>query len=739
MHHFFDTITNTSGDSLVGRYARVIDPATLETVTLSSDNNGTPIITVSGVADMAVTDDYGNLSFYVEPGTYHLDIYEQDTTTFVFRVSNVAMNSTKGDKGDAGDTGPAGTSDNTYTPDNGGLAAFKASDITRATASLVGVPNIADGRFNWTPGDFTGQADDVSIVKADSTALTVGAWVRQQAEGIAYGRSNILLPLDQSIPRTLAYMAGVDQFTTSSQQSKLENAFADAAGDGLKLEAHPDANYRHDGPLPIGTSFDGKGAAFTALSDGFNSLTLSGDGVVFRNFRHRGGASQRAPNGDNRYNGLTGVGLSNFYIENVAIGSAGVNGSGVELGFASAGALFTGCTDGVVIGLRTANSKADAIHNTGGTSRVSFYGPIVRVAGDDGFAVVDYADASNNCEQIRLYGGEFFQCHARGVSFVGGRDLLAVGPAIIESSAAGVYMAQESGFYNTKPVLRSHIRGFTARNCVTGAFLPEGFSNGVALMTGGAVEDCSMWGDIAGVGIRANAGIVTTSGVKRASFKVNMRDVTGPLNPAAVLAGGQSIEGEYSVQNCGGPALVLLANTASGVHRHRFLDSDGIRTQANPIEAVVYTETNPSLEELHFEGTFRNAPGNLTIDVGGAAGRTKYENVRLNGAAVSGKNYDVGTVSYSNGWSAKAGQELRVVREPNGLVVGAGAAVGGTIDPGTQIGVLPAGFRPFIRHDVSAVNSDGTIGVIAIFSGGQIVAVSGVTADTQINFTFAGM
>lgn len=78
-----------------------------------------------------------------------------------------------------------GPADNTYTT----IATFKASDIARKTASLVGVSGVPDGRFNWTLGNYTGQADDVNIIKADSTALSVGAWVRQKADGILVQRS----------------------------------------------------------------------------------------------------------------------------------------------------------------------------------------------------------------------------------------------------------------------------------------------------------------------------------------------------------------------------------------------------------------------------------------------------------------------------------------------------------------------------------------------------------------------
>lgn len=108
MHHYFEAITNTSGDSLVGYFGRVINRTNNNTVTLASDDNGTPIIVVSGVENMAKTDDFGNLDFYVEPGTYDLEIYAPNATSLIMRVPNVAMNSSKGDRGDPGPEGPQG-------------------------------------------------------------------------------------------------------------------------------------------------------------------------------------------------------------------------------------------------------------------------------------------------------------------------------------------------------------------------------------------------------------------------------------------------------------------------------------------------------------------------------------------------------------------------------------------------------------------------------------------------------
>jgi len=73
------------------------------------------------------------------------------------------------------------------------LANLKASSATGA-ACLVGVSGIPDGVFFFTSGDFTGQADDQNIVKADSTPLATGAWVRQSGKAVAEKYPNVAAP-----------------------------------------------------------------------------------------------------------------------------------------------------------------------------------------------------------------------------------------------------------------------------------------------------------------------------------------------------------------------------------------------------------------------------------------------------------------------------------------------------------------------------------------------------------------
>ncbi|WEK42994.1 MAG: hypothetical protein P0Y64_16875 [Candidatus Sphingomonas colombiensis] len=80
-----------------------------------------------------------------------------------------------------GDTGP---SNNTRTS----LAQLKAAATTDLTSLYDG------SLWTWTPGDFTSQADDVNIVKANSTPLTMGAWVRNSPR-----RTDLAAPTGSSL------------------------------------------------------------------------------------------------------------------------------------------------------------------------------------------------------------------------------------------------------------------------------------------------------------------------------------------------------------------------------------------------------------------------------------------------------------------------------------------------------------------------------------------------------------
>lgn len=106
MYHYSQPIINKSGDALPGYYQRLIDPDTGDVVTLASDSSGTPIITVSGVANMAKSDADGMVDLWVDAGDYHIDTYAPDAQTFIKRQLSMPFRS-----GEEGPPGPAGTAE----------------------------------------------------------------------------------------------------------------------------------------------------------------------------------------------------------------------------------------------------------------------------------------------------------------------------------------------------------------------------------------------------------------------------------------------------------------------------------------------------------------------------------------------------------------------------------------------------------------------------------------------------
>jgi hypothetical protein len=101
MFHYFNAITNTKGDALIGYYVKLRDSAGDE-ADIFADENSTPIISVSEVANAAKVDSDGNVDFYVDDGEYTLDIYATDATSLIKSIENVPMRDPLGD-GDKGD------------------------------------------------------------------------------------------------------------------------------------------------------------------------------------------------------------------------------------------------------------------------------------------------------------------------------------------------------------------------------------------------------------------------------------------------------------------------------------------------------------------------------------------------------------------------------------------------------------------------------------------------------------
>lgn len=169
MFHFFDAITNVKGDALIGYFVSVTD-ASGNSVSLYSDDSATPIVNVSGIANMAKVDANGNVSFWISPGEYTLNIYAADATTLYLSTPNMPM-------GLNTITLATGSS----VPDRATLAAISLPlNLQEARLMEAG----REGMFVFSSANLQTQVtadpnQGIYVAPTSDTSGATGAWVRK--------------------------------------------------------------------------------------------------------------------------------------------------------------------------------------------------------------------------------------------------------------------------------------------------------------------------------------------------------------------------------------------------------------------------------------------------------------------------------------------------------------------------------------------------------------------------------
>jgi len=502
--------------------------------------------------------------------------------------------------GPAGQTGPA---DNTYTSHT----ALFASDPARKSARLVGDTDanpLPDGNYNYV--DDTG-------------------WVAQQADGVAYNRNvNILIPLDKSIPRTLAYM-GVDPLTTVSQSSKIINAFADATADRLKLIGHPDAKYAKDAPISIGFDFDGQGCTFVGSGDS-NAVQLTGAGRTYKNFINLGAAALRT-SADATDGGIYCT-ATDFVLENVVA-------SRVEegRGHGAAAIFFAGAKRGTIRNSQALYSKADGHHCSDGCEDLTFENPTSIGVGDDGFAVVSYDYQGTINKRIHTNGLRAIDVKARGLSVLGCLDSFHRNPTIIRSSAAAVYIVSEGeDSFSTLGCRNARVENLYAEYCVTGVDRPmlaqaviiiAGRAGNVSMLDGSVqslgVHDPFVSGRVVGAGTVASYALRSDSQYNyRPEYDLILENISGPFTAAAcVQLGGQDGQGSIVIEGCDGYPFLFMP-TATGDHYYERLQAAGTRLKTQTINEALHGEGTNNFANIHvdllkFPDTGLTPAGNMDL------------------------------------------------------------------------------------------------------------------------------
>lgn len=170
MFYFYDAFLNRSGDAMPGYLARLFDTEN-HPVPIFADSGGTPIATVSGREDTAITDGNGMLRFYVPSGVYSLQL-SNPNGDHMHTEKLVPMFSAEDVLTDlASDTPGRGAA--MVAVQGGGSV---QSAINGLSAAIEGLPAIIDERARDALGAALVAGENISITPNDAgDSITISA------------------------------------------------------------------------------------------------------------------------------------------------------------------------------------------------------------------------------------------------------------------------------------------------------------------------------------------------------------------------------------------------------------------------------------------------------------------------------------------------------------------------------------------------------------------------------------
>lgn len=316
-------------------------------------------------------------------------------------------------------------------------------------------------------------------------------------------------------------------------QAAIQDAI-DAAPEGATV-VFPAGTYRHSNVLNVptkGVKLWGYGATLVGTDARNHAIILRGDNTEISGF-----TLLATPAG--RLHAEEQMGISLHYSTGSTVRDNIVRGT------SSAGIFVWGATNYAVRNNIVENTMSDGIHSTGGANNGIVEGNKLRNVGDDCFAVVSYVAEQEISHTITIRNNSCVGGKARGISVVGGTDILIQANTITASAAAGVYLASEPS-YNTYAAKRVKV----IDNVLTGVNTNTAIRHGAIFI----------WG---------RAGSATTrDGMPHTLQNEDILIQANTITDTAVGAANIVVQGKYSVR------VNLIANVASGERQYSYLELD---------------------------------------------------------------------------------------------------------------------------------------------------------------------
>jgi hypothetical protein len=199
------------------------------------------------------------------------------------------------------------------------------------------------------------------------------------------------------------------------------------------------------------------------------------------------------------------------------------------------------------------DTRADGIHMTGGARDGIVRRPVVTRSGDDAVAVVSYQGDRDMTQRIsvlspRVHG----TTGGRGVSVVGGRDILYRDVSVQSSSGAGVYIATEGAPFFTRSVERVRVLGAQLVEANTDASIDHGAVLVAAAAEGMHVRDVTLTdlrvrntrtGASRQVGVLAYTGALSDVAITDVAVWGGGRLFGSTAGPSSVRTSGWTVDG----------------------------------------------------------------------------------------------------------------------------------------------------------------------------------------------------
>lgn len=158
-------------------------------------------------------------------------------------------------------------------------------------------------------------------------------------------------------------------------------------------------------------------------------------------------------------------------------------------GSAAAGIYVGGASNFTLDHDTVTNTRADGIHMTDGAHHGTVISPVTRITGDDGVAIVSYSQDGTACHDITVTGAHVEgTTGGRGVSVVGGTNIVERDFEVDSSAAAGVYVAAEGNPWYTAASSNVTITG----GRIVGANTDPTIDHGSVLVVSG---ESNVWPD----------------------------------------------------------------------------------------------------------------------------------------------------------------------------------------------------------------------------------------------------